>query len=41
MDKVWCKHYVETYGKENKFYKYVAGPFGALRKFILITEFKE
>lgn len=31
MDDVWCKHYVETYTKENKFYKYVAGPFDALR----------
>lgn len=33
MDAVWCKHYVETYAKENKFYLYVIGPFDSLRKY--------
>lgn len=29
----WCKHYIETYGKENKLYLYVIGPFDPLREF--------
>lgn len=33
MDDVWCKHYVETYTKENKFYMYVIGPFDSIRKY--------
>lgn len=41
MDEVWCKHYLETYGKENKFYKYVAGPFDALRKLLLSLVLKK
>ena len=28
----WCKHYIETYGKEGKLYLYVIGPFDPLRK---------
>lgn len=28
----WCKHYVETYGKEKKLYLYVIGPFDPLRE---------
>jgi hypothetical protein len=39
MDE-WCSHYVETFGKEKKFYLYVIGPFEPLRRStaILINE---
>ena len=32
MDDLWCKHYLETYAKENRFFRYVVGPFDGLRE---------
>lgn len=32
----WCKHYVETYGKEKKLYLYVIGPFDPLPSRLLV-----
>jgi len=32
MDSLWCQHYLNTYGKENRFFRFVVGPFDAVRK---------
>lgn len=40
MDE-WCSHYVETYGKDKKFYRFVVGPFDPLRKSLVIQSYQE
>ena len=32
IDDLWCRHYIETYSKENRFFRYVVGPFDTVRK---------
>ena len=40
MDE-WCSHYVETYGKDKKFYRFVVGPFDPLRKSLVTLSYQE
>lgn len=36
MDSLWCKHYMDHYGEDRKFYRYVLGPFESIPSKLLV-----